>query len=147
MSPTTSVRNLNEPNYRTWAIEAKDLLKHLNVWRVVDGSGIVTQPPTPLETTASTADAADTKATGTISRMLQPSLRSRYMDEKFDDPKVLWDRIQSDFDEIIKLDGEYEMGKLTTCKLKSYPSVTEWITAQEQIINHLAICSNRVEER
>ena len=74
------------------------------------------------------------KATVTISGMLEPSVRSRYSDEKFDDPKVLWDTIKSDFEEIIKLDGEYEMAKLTTCKLELYPSVTEWITAQEKII-------------
>ncbi|KAF8241204.1 hypothetical protein K440DRAFT_666543 [Wilcoxina mikolae CBS 423.85] len=159
MSTSTSVTKLNEHNYRTWAIEAKDLLKHLNVWRVVDGSKIVPRPPTPPEATESTTEAADTvdikfkfkpeskdpayltrfdhflrdwraycnnyeKATGTISGMLEPSVRSRYTEEKFDGPKVLWDRIKSDFEEIIKLDGEYEMAKLTTSKLESYPSVT-----------------------
>jgi hypothetical protein len=124
MSTSTSITKLNEHNYRTWAIEAKDLLKHLNVWRVVDGSEIVPQPLIPPEATASTSEAADTvdikfkfkpeskdpayltrsdhflrnwraycnnyeKATSTISGMLEPSVRSRYTDEKFDDPKVL----------------------------------------------------------
>jgi hypothetical protein len=39
------------------------------------------------------------------------------------------------------------MAKLTTCKLESYPSVTEWITAQEKIINDLAICGIKDEGR
>jgi hypothetical protein len=42
-----------------WAIEANELLKHLNVWRVVDGSGIIPRPPTapapPGSTTTHTA--------------------------------------------------------------------------------------------
>jgi hypothetical protein len=79
--------------------------------------------------------------------MLEPSTWSRYTDEKFDNPKVLWDTIKSDFEKIIKLDGEYAMAKLTTCKHISYPSVTEWITAQEKIINDLAICDIKVEDR
>jgi hypothetical protein len=154
MSTSTSVAQLNEHDYHTWAIEVKDLLKHLNVWRVVDGSKIVPRPPTPPEATGSTTEAADTvdikfkfkpeskdsayltrfdhflcdcraysnnyeKATGTISGILEPSVRSQYTNERFDDPKVLWDTIKSDFEEIFKLDGEYEMAKLTTCKLKS----------------------------
>jgi hypothetical protein len=49
------------------------------------------------------------KATGTISRMLEPSVRRQYTDEKFDDPKMLCDRKKSAFQEIIKLDGEYEI--------------------------------------
>jgi len=44
MSISASISKLNEHNYRMWAIEAKDLLKHLNVWRVVDGSEIIPRP-------------------------------------------------------------------------------------------------------
>jgi len=45
MSISTSISKLNEHNNCTWVAEAKDLLKHLNVWRVVDGSGIIPRPP------------------------------------------------------------------------------------------------------
>jgi len=56
------------------------------------------------------------------------------------EPKQLWDTINTDFEKVIKLDGRYEMAKLTSCQLESYPSVTEWISAQDKIINDLAVC-------
>jgi len=54
MSISTSICKVNEHNYRTWAIEAKDLLKHLDVWRVVDGSEIIPHPPTAPAASGST---------------------------------------------------------------------------------------------
>jgi hypothetical protein len=45
MSISISISKLNEHNYRTWVAETKDLLKHLNVWRVADGSEIRPRPP------------------------------------------------------------------------------------------------------
>jgi hypothetical protein len=36
----------------------------------------------------------------------------------------------ANFEMVIKLEGRYEVAKLTSSQLKSYPSVTEWITAQ-----------------
>ena len=183
MSISTSISKLNEHNYRTWAIEAKDLLKHLNVWRVVDGSEIIPRPPTapaasgptttptapnPLDpsydlqlqsTDSSYLTCFDNflrdwrtyrnnyeKANGTICALLEPSIRSRYKDDKFDDPKVLWEAIQTDFEKVIKLDGRFEMAKLTDCKLEQYPSISEWITAQEKIINDLAICDITIDD-
>jgi hypothetical protein len=45
MSILTAISKLNEHNYRKWAIEDKHLLKHFNVWQVVDGSEIIPCPP------------------------------------------------------------------------------------------------------
>jgi len=58
---------------------------------------------------------------------------------------VLREAIQSDFEKVIKLDGRYEMAKLTDYKFELYPSISEWITAQEKIINDLAICNILIE--
>jgi len=38
------------------------------------------------------------------------------------------------------------MAKLTSCQLESYPSVTEWISAHDKIINDLAICDITIED-
>ncbi|KAF8254192.1 hypothetical protein K440DRAFT_635699 [Wilcoxina mikolae CBS 423.85] len=86
------------------------------------------------------------KANGTICSLLEPSIRSRYTAEKYNDPKVLWDAIMTDFQKAIKLDTRYHRTKLAACKLESYSSVTEWITAQEKYINDLAICGVKMED-
>jgi len=44
MSISTSIAKLKEYKNQTWAIQANDLLKHLNLWRVVDGSEIIPRP-------------------------------------------------------------------------------------------------------
>jgi hypothetical protein len=54
--------------------------------------------------------------------------------------------IRVDFEKVIKLDGRYEMAKLTSCQLESYPSVNECISAQDKIINDLAICDITIED-
>jgi hypothetical protein len=83
----------------------------------------------------------DTKACGTICLALEPSIRARYRADKFeDDPQALWNTIKSDLEEVIKLDAKHEQQKLATCKIEDYPSVNVWISAQERIINDLAIC-------
>jgi hypothetical protein len=38
------------------------------------------------------------------------------------------------------------MAKLTSCQLVSYPSVTKWISAQDKIINDLAVCDITTED-
>jgi len=38
------------------------------------------------------------------------------------------------------------MAKLTDCKLEQYPSISEWIIAQEKIINDLAICDITIDD-
>jgi hypothetical protein len=162
-------------------VEAKDFLKHLNVWRVVDSSEIVPQPPAAVASGSTTPTAPDPldpkynfqpqstdsiylmrfdnflqdwrsyrnsyeKANGTICSLLEPSIWSRYTDDKFDDPKVLWDTIKSDFEKVVKLEERHGMAKLIECKLELYPSVSEWITAQEKLINDLAICGIKVDD-
>jgi hypothetical protein len=38
------------------------------------------------------------------------------------------------------------MAKLTSCELKSYPSVTEWFSAQDKTLNDLAVCVITIED-
>jgi len=59
------------------------------------------------------------------------------------EPKQLRDSIKANFEKVIKFNGRHEIAKLTSCQLDSYPSVTEWISAQDKIINDLAICDIR----
>jgi hypothetical protein len=53
--------------------------------------------------------------------------------------KQLWVTIKADFEKVIRLDGRYETAKLTSCQIESYLSVTKWISAQDIIMNELAI--------
>jgi hypothetical protein len=91
-------------------------------------------------------DEKRTKACGTICHALEPSIRQRYRALKYDDPRVLWETIKSDFEKVIKRDGQHEQQKLATCKLEDFPSVTEWIAAQDKMINDLAICGIEVTD-
>jgi hypothetical protein len=91
-------------------------------------------------------DEKRTKACGTICHALEPSIRQRYRASKYNDPRVLWETIKSDFEKVIKLDGQHEQAKLATCKVEDFPSVTEWIAAQDKIINDLAICGIEVTD-
>jgi hypothetical protein len=65
------------------------------------------------------------KVNGTICALIEPSIRSQYKDDKFDDRKEFWEAIQTDFEMVIKLDGRFEMAKLTDCKLELFPFVSE----------------------
>jgi len=65
------------------------------------------------------------KACGQLTALMESTIQIRYRD--LTEPKQLWDTIKTDFEKVIKLDGRYEMAKLTSCQLESYPSVTEWI--------------------
>ncbi|KAF8242179.1 hypothetical protein K440DRAFT_639421 [Wilcoxina mikolae CBS 423.85] len=86
------------------------------------------------------------KANGNICSLLEPSIRSRYTAEKYDHLKVPWDTIKTNFEKPIKLDVRYQMATLAACKLESYSSVIEWITAQEKYINVLTICGVKTED-
>lgn len=63
----------------------------------------------------------------------------RCSDDQYDDPAALWDAIKNEFQEI-KLDGQYELAKLTTCQIASYGirGVPERIAAQDKIIEDLS---------
>jgi hypothetical protein len=50
--------------------------------------------------------------------LLDPFIRSQYEDNKFDDLKALREAIQSGFENVTKLDGRFEMAKLTDCSLE-----------------------------
>jgi hypothetical protein len=153
----TTVTKLNEHNFRSWVPEMQDVLKQLGLWRLVIGTERVPVAPSTddenylqkyekFETAHDQYEDKKTKACGTICRALEASIRQRYRDPKFDEPKVLWDTIKSDFEEVIKLDGTHEQQKLATCKLEDYPSVSEWISAQDKIISDLTICNITVTD-
>jgi len=84
------------------------------------------------------------KACGQLTALMESTIQLRYRD--LTEPKQLWDTIKTDFEKVIKLDGRYEMAKLTSCQLESYPSVTEWISTQDKIINDLAVCDITIED-
>jgi len=84
------------------------------------------------------------KACGQLTSLMESTIQIRYRD--LTEPKQHWDTIKTDFEKVIKLDGRYEMAKLTSCHLESYLSVTEWISAQDKIINDLAVCDITIED-
>jgi len=47
---------------------------------------------------------------------------------------------------VVKLESQYEIAKLTSCHLESDPSVTQWISAQDKIINNHAVCDITIED-
>ena len=84
------------------------------------------------------------KACGHLTALMESTFQIWY--RELTEPKQLWDRITADFENVIKLDGRYEIAKLTSCQLESYPSITEWISAQDKIINNLAVCDITIED-
>jgi len=84
------------------------------------------------------------KACGQRTAPMETTIQIRYRD--LTEPKQLWDTITADLENVLKLDGRYKMAKLTSCQLESYPSVTEWISAQDKIINDLAVCDITIED-
>jgi hypothetical protein len=79
------------------------------------------------------------KACGQLATLMDSTIHIRYRD--LTEPKHLWNKIKADFEIVIKLDVQYGMANLTSSQLESYPSVTEWISAQGMILNGLAVCS------
>jgi len=84
------------------------------------------------------------KACGQLTSLMESTIQIWYQD--LTEPKRLCDTIKADFEKVIKLNGRYKMAKLTSCQIESYPSVTEWISAQDKIINDLAICDITTED-
>jgi hypothetical protein len=84
------------------------------------------------------------KACGQLTALIDSTIQIWYRD--LTEAKQLWDTIKADVEKVIKLDRRYEMAKLTSCQLESYPSVTEWIPAQAKIINDLAVCDITIED-
>jgi len=83
-------------------------------------------------------------ACGQLTSLMESTIQIRY--RELTEPKQIWDTIKADFEKVIKLGGRYEMAKLTSCQLELYPSVTEWISAQDKIINDLAVCDITIED-
>jgi len=84
------------------------------------------------------------KACGQLTALMESTFQIQYRD--LTEPKQHWDTIKPDSEKVIKLDGRYEMAKLTSCQLESYPSVTEWISTQDKIIEDLAVCDITIED-
>jgi hypothetical protein len=77
------------------------------------------------------------KACRQLTALMESTIQIRYRD--LTELKPLWNTIKADFEKVFKLNRRYEMVKLTSCQLESCPSVTEWISAQDKIINELAV--------
>jgi hypothetical protein len=84
------------------------------------------------------------KACGQLTALMESTIQIRYRD--LTEPKHLWDMIKTDFEKVIKLDSRYKMAKLTSCLLESYPTVIEWISAKDKIINDLTVCNITIED-
>jgi hypothetical protein len=84
------------------------------------------------------------KACGHVTSVMESTIQIWY--RELTEPKQLWDAIKVYLEKVIKLDGRYEMPKLTSYQLESYPSVTELISAQYKIINDLAVCDITIED-
>jgi hypothetical protein len=84
------------------------------------------------------------KACGQLTTLMESTIQIRY--GELTEPKQLCDTIKADFEKVIKPDSQYEMAMLTSCQLESCHSVTEWIPAQDKIINDLAICDITIED-
>jgi len=64
----------------------------------------------------------------------------RYNNIDYDlSPNTIWDDVKSFYDAKIKLDGMHELAKPDNCQLVDYPSVAEWIVAQDQIVDNIVI--------
>jgi len=74
---------------------------------------------------------------------MESTIQIRYRD--ITKPKELWDMGKTDFEQVMRLNGRYKIAKLTSCQLESYLTVTEWISDQDKIINHLAVCDITIE--
>jgi len=158
MSPTAT--NLNEHNYRQWAIDAKAPLRAQGLWKYISGEMCVARPPIIVTrnasaTTPTARDRRDTnhdfllESTDTsyinqfyhflrdwecwqmnndaacrqLTTLMESTIQIRY--RELTEPKQLWDRINADFEKVIKLGCRYEIAKLTSCQLESYSSFTE----------------------
>jgi len=84
------------------------------------------------------------KACRQLTALMESTIWVRYRD--LSKPKQLCDVIKAYFKKVIKVDGQYAMAKVTSCQLESYPSATEWISAQDKIINDLPICDIMIED-
>jgi len=84
------------------------------------------------------------KACGQLTALVESTIQKQY--RHLTEPKQLWNTIKADFEKINMPDGRDEMAKLTSYELQSYSSVTEWITAQNRIINDIAVCDMTIED-
>jgi hypothetical protein len=82
------------------------------------------------------------KSIGQVICTMDPATQMRF--PNYTEPKLLWEAIKTEFEKVIKLDGNYEVAKLASCLLKSYSTVAEWQAAQESIIRDLATCEIKV---
>jgi len=82
------------------------------------------------------------KAIGQVICTMDPATQMRF--PNFTEPKLLWEAIKTEFEKAMKLDGNYEVAKLASCRLESYSTVAQWQAAQESIIRDLATCDIEV---
>jgi hypothetical protein len=47
---------------------------------------------------------------------------------------------------VIKLDGIYEIAKISSCQIDSDSSVTKWIAGEKQTIDEVAVCNISIKD-
>jgi len=76
------------------------------------------------------------KASGQITDMMEPTMHLRYREYK--KPKEPWEKINADFEKMVKLDGQHELENLTLCNRESFTKICEnsisYRTSRNQMI-------------
>jgi hypothetical protein len=87
------------------------------------------------------------KASSIIRSTLEPAIRQQYDDDvKYVyNPHLLWSDIEQQYKNQVHRGDTHLLTSLDNCRLSDYPSVTEWISAQDKIINGLAICGIQIQ--
>src|SRR4051794_26780691 len=106
-----TIEKLGVANYATWAVEMQDILRAKGLWNCIS------------DTKLKALDSDDEwkekqqKAVGIIAQGLEREIRREYTDSQYEDPKVLWDKIKADRQEVVKLDSNYLRKELYNIKL------------------------------
>jgi len=86
------------------------------------------------------------KASSAIRNTLEPAIRQQYDDMKYVyNPHLLWTDIEQQYKNQVQREDIHLLRSLDNCRLSDYPSVTEWISAQDKIIDDLAFCGIKIQ--
>ena len=86
------------------------------------------------------------KAVGIIAQGLEREIRREYIDEQYENPKVLWDKIKADRQEVVKLDSNYLRKELYDVKLEELGSVHQYVDRINSLIRDLVTCGFTVSD-
>jgi hypothetical protein len=86
------------------------------------------------------------KASSTIRSALDPAIGLQYEDDKYlYNPSQLWTDIKAQYQRQVRREGAHLLTVLDNCQLTDYPSITEWLSAQDKIIGDLSICGIKIQ--